>query len=72
MVVLNAVLSLIALYAVVGIIFAVAFVMVGVKHVDDATESSTLGFRILILPGSAALWPVLLLCWLSARKGGDS
>ena len=36
-----------------------------------ASISGTWGFRLLILPGAAALWPLLLLRWLRA-KGGES
>lgn len=50
-------------YAAIGLIFAVAFVTVGVSHIDAQARSAPLGFRLLILPGSAALWPLLALRW---------
>lgn len=56
------------IYALVGVVFAVAFVFRGVQRIDPVAEGSPLGFRLLILPGSAALWPVLAFKWLRARS----
>lgn len=46
-----------------GLVFGIAFVLFGVQRIDPAAEHGSWGFRILILPGVAALWPVLLLRW---------
>ncbi len=67
--VITVVLGLVGIYAVIGAIFAVVFVKVGVTRIDDAAKSSTLGFKLLIFPGAAALWPVLLIRWLGTGKG---
>lgn len=53
-----------ALYAAIGILTALAFVTVGVTRVQPAGVS--LGARVLILPGAAALWPYVLIRWLKA------
>jgi hypothetical protein len=58
-------LDVLALYAALGIIAAIAFAAVGVTRVQAAPVS--LGARILIVPGAAALWPYVLLRWLKAR-----
>ena len=58
-------LNVLALYAAVGVLTALAFVCVGVTRVQPAAVS--LGARILILPGAAALWPYVLARWLRAR-----
>lgn len=58
-------LNLLALYAAIGIATAVAFVIAGVTRVQPAPVS--VGARILILPGAAALWPYVLTRWLRAR-----
>ena len=55
-------LNALALYAAVGVVTALAFVTFGVTRVQPASVS--LGARILILPGAAALWPYVLLRWL--------
>ena len=59
-------LDLLALYAALGLVTAVAFVTFGVTRVQPAAMSP--GARILILPGVAALWPYVLLRWLRAAK----
>ena len=57
-------LNALALYAVTGLATAIAFVSFGVTRVQPAPVS--LGARILILPGAAALWPYVLARWLKA------
>jgi len=54
------------LYAAIGVVIALAFVAFGITRVQPATVS--LGARILILPGAAALWPYVLLRWLKAAR----
>lgn len=63
----EALLGLAAIYLVIGVAFALAFVMVGVGRVDRAAASGTPGFRALIVPGAAALWPLLARRWIAAR-----
>jgi hypothetical protein len=57
-----------ASYAAIGIVFALAFVTLGVQRVDPAARTGTIGFRILILPGAAAFWPLLLKRWAMGSK----
>jgi len=52
------------LYGIAGLFFAIAFVTTGVKRIDSQAIGSV-GFRVLIFPGSAALWPLLLRLWVS-------
>ena len=59
-------LNLLALYALLGLVTAVAFVVFGVTRVQPAGVS--VGARILILPGAAALWPYVLLRWIKAGR----
>jgi hypothetical protein len=54
------------LYVLVGVIVALAFVTFGVTQV--LPYAMTLGARILVLPGAAALWPYVLLRWLKSRR----
>ena len=51
------------IYALVGLVFAVAFVVRGAGRVDPAASESPLGFKLLVLPGVAAVWPLLALRW---------
>jgi hypothetical protein len=53
------------LYGIAGLVFAIAFVITGVKRIDSEAIGSGVGFRVLIFPGAAALWPLLLRRWIS-------
>jgi hypothetical protein len=46
-------------YLAIGLTFALVFVLRWAGRVDPAAQHGTLGFRLLILPGSALLWPFL-------------
>ena len=59
--------NIVAIYLAVGIVFAIAFVWKGVGKIDPSAVEGTLGFRLLILPGAAALWPILARRWLAAE-----
>lgn len=54
-------------YAAVGLVFAIVFVALGVSRIDVQAATASLGFRLIILPGVMALWPVLLHRWIRAR-----
>jgi hypothetical protein len=55
---------MLAAYGSLGVVFAAAFVAVGIQRVDPVAEHSTLGFRLIVIPGVAALWPLLLARWI--------
>lgn len=55
-------------YAALGLFFGVTFVIWGIEKVDPAVRGSGIGFRIIVLPGVAALWPLLLERWLRGNK----
>jgi hypothetical protein len=59
-------------YGLVGLVFAVAFVTMGIQRVDSVAEHAPLGFRLIVLPGAAALWPLLLVRWLRAAPRSTS
>lgn len=59
-------LNLLALYAAIGAVTALAFVVFGVTRVQPAPMS--LGARILILPGTIALWPYVVARWIKAAR----
>ena len=46
-------------YAGLGLIFAAVFVWIGVQRLDSEALGSGVGFRLLILPGVAAFWPIV-------------
>ena len=47
---------------------ALAFVTFGVTRVLPAPVGVTLGARILLIPGAAALWPYVLCRWVGALR----
>jgi len=53
------------LYVVVGIAFAIAFVLKGAAAIDRNAGGTGAGFRLAIFPGCVALWPLLLARWRS-------
>ena len=58
-----------AAYGLLGVLFAIAFVSKGIQRLDPVAEHAPLGFRLIVIPGAAALWPLLLVRWLrSARR----
>lgn len=56
----TALLGAVLLYWIVGIPVAIEFVSRRLALSDPAARGSGLGFRLLILPGAIALWPLLL------------
>ncbi len=52
-----------AVYVGLGLVFAAAFVSMGVQRLDADAQGSGVGFRLLILPGIAAFWPMFLYRW---------
>jgi hypothetical protein len=63
MAVASAIVTLLGVYLALGLVFAVVFVTAGVGRVDPAARQGTWGFRVLIIPGVAVLWPLLLRRW---------
>lgn len=59
-------------YAIVGVLVAPAFAFKGVVRVDESAVGSSLMFRLLIVPGAAALWPIVLRKWMAAGRGGGA
>ena len=57
-----------AIYLCCGLVFAIFFVTKGVTIVDEGAHGATIGFRIIIIPGSMVFWPLLVKKWRSANK----
>jgi hypothetical protein len=69
MTVIDLMLGVMGVYAASGLVFGLFFVLRGVSDLDPVARGGTIGFRMLILPGAAALWPWLLLRWIAVRRG---
>jgi hypothetical protein len=55
--------GLLAAYLGIGITFAVPFALRGVDRIDPMARGAGWGFRLLITPGAALFWPLLLVRW---------
>jgi hypothetical protein len=62
------VLLAVELYAVAGVVIAVAFLVFGVTRVLHTPAPVTLGARIMLFPGAIALWPYVLMRWLKSCR----
>jgi hypothetical protein len=57
-------------YVLCGLAVAVPFVLSGVDRVDEAARGAPIAFRLLILPGTVALWPLVATKWIKAPRSG--
>jgi hypothetical protein len=58
-------------YLAVGVIFALAFVSFGIARVDPSAAGSSVWFRMLVVPGAVALWPLLLSRWVRGKTAPE-
>jgi hypothetical protein len=56
----KAIVYALVIYASIGLVFAVPFVWLGVQRLDSEAQGSGIGFRLLILPGVTAFWPMFV------------
>jgi hypothetical protein len=61
-------LQAVALYAATGVVIAATFLAFGVTRVLPTCSSVTLGARIMLFPGTVALWPYVLIRWLKSSR----
>jgi hypothetical protein len=55
-------------YAACGVVFAVPFAWRGAGRIDPRAGRANWGFRLLVIPGAVALWPLLLRRWVAGVK----
>jgi hypothetical protein len=65
----NAIALIAAAYLMVGFVFALFFVRRGASVIDPAAAPAGVGFRLIILPASALLWPWLARKWSLGDAG---
>ena len=51
-------------YLLLGVAFALVFVFKGVQRLDPSAAPGSVGFRLIIIPGCALFWPILLRRWM--------
>lgn len=64
--------GLFLIYAAIGIAFGVWFAASGVGKLDSAATHAPWSFRLIVMPGAAALWPLLLKRCLSRRSHSEN
>lgn len=65
----QALIAVLALHALVGLGFAARLLPRRIDELDPSARGASLGFRLLILPGVVALWPLL---WRRMRSAAGS
>ena len=66
--IVNLFVMLLSAYAGAGLLFAIAFVTWGIERVDAQAKGAGLGFRLIVVPGVAALWPLMLRRWMRDER----
>jgi hypothetical protein len=62
-----------AIYLALGVFFVIPFLMKGLNKIDEGANGSTIGFKIIIIPGVIVFWPVLLSKWMKGNTShGDT
>ena len=51
------------IYLIIGIIFSAVILIKGLSSLDPNAKSSGVGFKIIIIPGLIAFWPILWRKW---------
>ena len=57
---MESILLIFGIYLAVGLLFGIFFAWQGVKLLDPVANGSPFTFRLLVIPGATALWPLLL------------
>lgn len=60
--------AIVVTWLAVGLLVGVPFLAFAVGRVVEGAAGSSLMFRLMMLPGAALLWPVLLYRWLTAAR----
>jgi hypothetical protein len=55
-------------YLFIGVVFAIVFLSLLIQRLDEASEGTSWGFKLMIFPGCVIFWPLLLQKYLRASK----
>lgn len=64
------ILTVAGLYLGIGCLVGLGFAAMGAASIDAGARGAPLGFRVLILPGAIALWPLIAIRWRRAARSG--
>jgi hypothetical protein len=62
------ILYIVTIYLVLGFLFMIPFIIKGVNKIDEDAPGSSIGFRVIIIPGVIVFWIVLLKKWIKANQ----
>lgn len=48
------------IYLGIGLLFSLWFVLAGAKKIDEGVAATPFHFKLILIPGSILIWPVLL------------
>jgi hypothetical protein len=68
MTIVEIILCIVALYLALGFLFMIPFIIKGINKIDEGAHGSSIGFRIIIIPGVIVFWIVLLNKWIKINK----
>jgi len=60
--------ALAGIYVLIGILVGLGFIFRGAGRLDPSAVQGSWGFRVLIFPGTVALWPILARRWALATR----
>jgi hypothetical protein len=60
-------LGIVVAYVATGLIVGLVFVSFGATRALPRPAPVSIGARVLLFPGSVALWPIVLIRWLKAE-----
>jgi len=58
------IINILVIYVIAGLLFSFLFIWKGLDKVDPATEGTSIWFRMIIIPGLCAFWPLFLSKWI--------
>ncbi|MEM8901122.1 MAG: hypothetical protein AAGC85_23635 [Bacteroidota bacterium] len=59
--------SIILVYLLLGILFAIPFLIIGIHKVDEAAKGGSFWLRLILFPATIFFWPTLLRKWIASR-----
>ncbi|MEO6722863.1 MAG: hypothetical protein ABIN67_21025 [Ferruginibacter sp.] len=60
---------IIFIYLCCGMVFAIVLLASGIGKIVEGAQDSSLGFKVLVIPGIIVFWPALLQKWIKLQSG---
>ena len=64
----NLLINALGFYLLIGFLFSLLLLWKGLAKIDPNTIGSGIGFKLLVLPGLCAFWPLFVRKWLKSSK----